>query len=116
VIRTALSLLALSGCGTTRRFVDQPQLTVDGSDKTAHQATAELFAELTPYTVNLCEADPASKECKKGSDSIRANGVGGLVLPLALHLRGMTVSKQSPAVIAPVETKDSAQPVKDQSS
>jgi hypothetical protein len=96
-ILTALSLLALSACGTTGRFIDQPQLTVDGSDKTAHQAAADLFDGLTPYTVNLCEADPVSKECRNGSDSIRANGVGGLLLPLALHLRGMTVSKQSPA-------------------
>jgi len=107
---TALSLLVLSGCGTTRRFIDQPQLTVAGSDKTAHQAAAELFDGLTPYTVNLCEADPVSKECRKGSDGIRANGVGGLLLPLALHLRGMTVSKQSPAqsgwaIDASVESK-----------
>ena len=109
-ILTSLLVLTLSGCGTTRRFVDEPKLTVDGSDKTTHQAAAELFDGLTPYRVNLCEADPVSKECKKGSDSIRANGVGGLLLPLALHLRGMTVSKQSPAqtgwaIDASVESK-----------
>jgi hypothetical protein len=56
-----------------------------------------LFNGLTPYTVDLCEADPVSKECKKGSDSIRANGVGGLFLPLALHWSGMKVSQQSPS-------------------
>ena len=114
-ILTALSLLALSGCGTTRRFVDQPKLTVDGSDKTAQQAAAELFDGLTPYTVNLCEADPVSKECKKGSYSIRANGIGGLLLPLALHLSGMTVSKQSPAesgwaIVTSVQSKVDAIP------
>lgn len=95
-ILTALSLLALSGCGTTRRFVDQPKVTVDGSEKTAHQAAAALFGGLTPYAVDLCEADPASKQCKKGSDGVRAHGVGGLLLPLALNVSGMTVSKQSP--------------------
>jgi hypothetical protein len=94
---TAPLLLAIAGCGTTRRFVDQPTLTLDGPDKTAHQAAAELFAGLTPYAVKLCEAEPVSKECKKGSDSIRANGVGGLLLPLALHLSGVTVSKQIPS-------------------
>lgn len=94
---TFLLVLTLSGCGTTRRFVDEPKLTVEGSDETAHRAVAALFDGLTPYTVNLCEAEPATKECKKGSDSIRANGVGGLFFPLALHMSGMTVSKQSPS-------------------
>ena len=97
LILTSLLLLALSGCGTTRRFVDEPKLTVDGSDETAHQAAAELFDGPAPYVVNLCEADPVSKECKQGSDSIRANGVGGLFFPLALHMTGMTVSKQDPS-------------------
>ena len=95
-ILTCLLLLALPGCGSTRRFVDEPKLTVAGSDKTPHQVTAELF-DAAPYTVNFCEADPVSKECQKGSDSIRAHGVGGLLLPLALRMSGMTVSKQSPS-------------------
>jgi hypothetical protein len=94
---TALTVLALAGCGTTRRFVDQPKVTVAGSDKTAHQAAVELFDGLTPYAVNLCEADPVSKQCRKGSDGVTAHGVGGLLFPLALNVRGMTVSKQSPA-------------------
>jgi len=87
--------LALSACGTTRRFVDQPQLTVDGTDKTPRQATAQLFDGITPYKVSLCEADPVSKDCRKGSDGVRANGVGGLFIPLVLNVNGMTVSKQS---------------------
>lgn len=91
----ALSLLALGGCGTTRRFVAQPQLTVDGSSEDARRAATALFDSDTPYTVSLCEADAASKECKKDSNGITANGVGGLLLPLALHVTGMTVSKQS---------------------
>ena len=96
-ILTSLLVITLSGCGTTRRFVDEPKLTVDGSDETAHQAAVTLFDGLTPYTVTLCDAEPATKECRKGSDSIRANGVGGLFLPLALHMTGMTVNKQSPS-------------------
>ena len=96
-ILPSLLVLTLLGCGTTRRYVDEPKLTVDGSDETAHQAAVALVDGLTPYTVTLCEAEPATKECKKGSDSIRANGVGGLFFPLVLHMSGMTVSKQSPS-------------------
>jgi hypothetical protein len=102
--------LTLSACGTTRRFVDQPQLIVDGADETPRQATAELFDGITPHKVSLCEADPVSKDCKKGSDGVRANGVGGLFLPLILNVNGMTVSKQSPsdsgwAIDAAVQSK-----------
>jgi hypothetical protein len=102
--------LTLSACGTTRRFVDQPQLTVDGTDKTPRQATAELFDGVTPYRVSLCEADPVSKDCKTGSDGVRANGIGGLFIPLVLKVSGMTVSKQSPsdsgwAIDAAVQSK-----------
>ena len=93
LILTFPLLLALSACGTTRRFVDNPKLTVDGSDRTAHQAATELFGGSAPYTVNLCEADPVSRECKNGSDSISANGVGG-IFPLTLRVSGMTVSQQ----------------------
>jgi hypothetical protein len=98
--RTILAIwvfLTLSACGTTHRFIDQPQLTVVGADKTARQATAELFDGGTPYTVRLCEADPVSKDCKQGSGGVRANGVGGLFIPLVLNVSGMTVSKQSPS-------------------
>jgi hypothetical protein len=102
--------LTLSACGTTRRFIDQPQLIVDGADKTARQATEELFDRATPYKVSLCEADTVSKDCKPGSDGVRANGVGGLFIPLVLNLSGMTVSKQSPsdsgwAIDAAVQSK-----------
>jgi hypothetical protein len=107
--------LTLSACGTTRRFVDQPQLTVDGPDMTPRQATAELFDGITPYQVSLCEADPVSKDCKKGSDGVRASGVGGLFVPLVLNVTGMTVSKQSRsdsgwAIEAAVQSKADAIP------
>ena len=76
-ILPGLLILALSGCGTTRRFVDEPPLTIDGSGGSAHEVAAALFDGRTPYKVNLCEADPASHECRKGSDGIKANGLGG---------------------------------------
>jgi hypothetical protein len=108
-------LLTLSACGTTHRFVDQPQLTVEGTDKTPRQATAELFDGVMPHKVSLCEADPISKDCKKGSDGVRANGVGGLFIPLVLNVSGMTVSKQSPsdsgwAIEAAVQSRADAIP------
>jgi hypothetical protein len=93
ILRISVFLM-LSACGTTRRFVDQPQLTVDGTDKTLRLATAQLFDGVTPYQVSFCEAEPISKDCKKGSDGVRANGVGGLFIPLVLNVTGMTVSKQ----------------------
>ena len=95
-ILTIWLFLTLSACGTTRRFIDQPQLTVDGADKTARQATAELFDGGTPYKVSLCEADPVSKDCKQGSDGVRASGVGGLFIPLVLNVSGMMVSRSCP--------------------
>lgn len=97
-IAAGLLLLALAACGTTNRFIEQPQLTINGSEKDAQQAATDLFDLATPFTIKLCEADLSSKECKNGSDGISASGVGGLFLPLALHVTGMTVSKQSQSV------------------
>jgi hypothetical protein len=85
-------ILVLSACGTTRRFVDQPQLSVDDDTRTAGQAAAELFDGATPYRIQLCEADPVTRDCKKGSGGVRANGVGGLFIPLVLNVSGMTVN------------------------
>jgi len=96
-ITAILSLAALTACGTTSRFVDQPHLTIDESGKDARQAVGELFQLPPPYVVTLCEADASSKECRKESKGITANGVGGLLLPLTLHVRGMSVQKQSPS-------------------
>jgi len=72
LLLTILVILTLSACGTTHRFVEQPQ-TVAGTDLTPRQATQELFDGVAPYSVSLCEADPISKHCKKGSDGVRAN-------------------------------------------
>lgn len=90
-----LTLSVLTGCGTTRHFVEQPLLTVDDPRQSARQAAANLFDLALPYTVTLCEADPASKKCKEGNAGIAAQGVGGLLLPLRLHVTELTVSKQS---------------------
>ena len=95
LIRT-LSLISLTAaCGTTRRFVEQPHLTIEQSQEDARQAVTELYDLETPYTVKLCEADPSSKDCKIGSQGLTATGVGGLLLPLTLHVRGIVVSRES---------------------
>ena len=93
-IAFGLSLLTLEACGTTQRFVDQPRLTIDESELDARRAAATLFDSSAPYTIRLCEADPASKECKHEDEGITASGVGGLFIPLTLHITGMIVSKQ----------------------
>jgi len=91
----ALSAGLLAGCGTTSRFVDQPRLTVDEPRKDLHETLGELFNVALPYSVKLCEADPASKECKADDKGISARGVGGLFLPLTLHVTGMDVKRQN---------------------
>jgi hypothetical protein len=96
-ILLTLTLSVLAACGTTRHFVEQPPLTVDDPRQSARQAAANLFDLAPPYTVTLCEADPASKECKEGNAGITATGVGGLLLPLRLHVTALSVSKQSQA-------------------
>jgi hypothetical protein len=96
-ISALLALLTLSACGTTRHFVDQPPLIIDQPNKDAHQAIAELFQLTPPYSVTLCEADATSKQCQKDSPGITAKGVGGLFLPLTLHVKGMNIRKTTPA-------------------
>ena len=90
-----LLLTALPACGTTKRFVDQPLLTIHEPQEDTRHAVAELFGVDTPYFVKFCNADPASKECKKEDKGITATGVGGLFLPLTLHVKGMVVSRES---------------------
>jgi hypothetical protein len=90
-----LCLTTLTACGTTGRFVDQPRLDIKEPQEDARQAVGELFGLATPYTVKLCEADLASRECKQGSKAITATGVGGLLLPLTLHVKGLVVSRES---------------------
>jgi hypothetical protein len=87
----------MGGCGTTAHFIDQPKLAVDGPPQDARQTIAQLFEVGAPYTVKLCEADPSSKACKENSKGISATGVGGLFVPLALHVSGMRVSQERPS-------------------
>lgn len=94
----AFLLLALTACGTTRHFVDQPPLGIAEPQEDARRAVAELFGSATPYAVKLCEADPTSKECKQEDKGITATGVGGLFLPLTLRVKGMLVSNESQSV------------------
>ena len=91
-----LSALALTACGTTRRYVDQPSLSVDDPAGSARQAAAGLFGPPSPYTVQLCEADQASRQCNQDNVGITAYGVGGLFIPLTLHVTGMTVTQLKP--------------------
>jgi hypothetical protein len=93
----AVLLAAMAACGTTEHFVAQPQLTIDGSQEGTRQAVARLFALDAPYMVRLCEADPTTRDCKKDSDSISATGVGGLFLPLVLHVNGLRISRGHPS-------------------
>jgi hypothetical protein len=93
-----LSLISLTACGTTRQFVEQPHLIIDQSQEDVRQAVTELYGQETPYMVKLCEADALSKECKVGSKGITATGVGGLLLPLTLHVKGIVVSRESQSV------------------
>jgi hypothetical protein len=90
-------LPALAACGTTSHFVEQPPLAVEGTPGDTRQAIAQLFGAETPYTIKLCEADPTTKTCKKDSKSISATGVGGLFIPLVLHVHGMRVSREHPS-------------------
>ncbi|MBV8653160.1 MAG: hypothetical protein JO255_16970 [Alphaproteobacteria bacterium] len=97
--RAAVAAIALvtAACGSTEHFVDQPQLMIDGGQQDARQAVAQLFGSATPYTIKLCEANPSSKQCKAADEGISATGVGGLFLPLFLHVHGMHVSQERPS-------------------
>jgi hypothetical protein len=87
--------LALAACGSTSRFIAQPSLTTDVQEEDARKAAATLFDAATPYSIKLCEASQTSKQCTATSEGISASGVGGLFLPLRLHVAGMTISKQA---------------------
>jgi len=88
-------VLALSACGTTHRFVDEPKLTIGEPGRNVREAAVELFHQPTAYTVTLCEADQGSRQCKKEQQGIAANGVGGFLLPLSLRVTALTVSNET---------------------
>lgn len=87
-----LPLLALTGCGTTRNFVDHPVLRVAPPSASPRDAVAAILSGDTPLYVSLCNARRSSRQCLPGDSGITAQGVGGLFLPLRLHVRGIHVS------------------------
>lgn len=87
-----LVALSLAACGTTRHYVDHPALTVVPPSATSREAVRAVFAGSTPLYLSLCNANRSTKECLPGDAGITAQGVGGLFLPLRLHVRGVRVS------------------------
>jgi len=92
----AVLLAVLAGCGTTEHFVEQPQLTIDGA-KGRGKLRRSSSPRMRHTRSKLCEADLATKECKKDSESISATGVGGLFIPLVLHVNGLRISQERPS-------------------
>lgn len=88
----AVIALALTGCGTTRNFVDRPTLAVAPPSASPRDAVVAIFSGKAPLYLSLCNARRSSKECLPGDSGITAQGVGGLFLPLRLHVRGIRVS------------------------
>jgi hypothetical protein len=90
-----VSSLVISGCGSTQRFVEEPKMTISEPSKSVREAAADLFIRTGPYTVSLCEADQTSRECRKGNPGIAATGVGGLLIPLSLHVTALMIKRES---------------------
>jgi hypothetical protein len=88
----SLGALALAACGTTRRYVDHPALTVVPPSENPRAAVEAIFSGDTPLYLSLCNASRSTKECLPGDSGITARGVGGLFLPLKLRVRGVRVS------------------------
>lgn len=93
----AVCLAVLTGCGTTHRFVDELPISVSEPSEGPREAAAALFGQTGPYTVSLCQADRVSKACRKGNPGITASGVGGLLLPLSLHVTAIVVKSERPS-------------------
>jgi hypothetical protein len=87
-----LIAFALAACGTTRNFVAHPALQVTPPSANPRAAVAAVLAGKTPLYLSLCTASRSSNECLPGDSGITAQGVGGLFLPLRLHVRGIRVS------------------------
>ncbi len=97
--RTLVVVLAavfLSACGSTARFVEEPDLQIQGDSVSAFDAVEELFGRRsTPYEIAFCEADPVTGECIDASAAPSATGLGGFFLPLELELKSVTVEQSS---------------------
>lgn len=92
VAAVSLAAVSLAACGTTRNFVDHPALTIVPPSASPRGAVEAIFSGNTPLYISLCNARRSSKECLPGDSGITARGVGGLFLPLRLHVRGIRVS------------------------
>lgn len=88
----SLVALSLTACGTTRHYVEHPALTVVPPSATPRGAVKAIFSGSTPLYLSLCNASRTTRECLPGDSGITAQGVGGLFLPLRLHVRGIRVS------------------------
>lgn len=84
--------LSLASCGTTSHYVAHPALTVTPPSATPRAAVQALFSGNAPLYLSLCNASRSTKQCLPGDGGITAQGVGGLFLPLRLHVRGIRVS------------------------
>jgi hypothetical protein len=92
VAAVSLAALSLAACGTTRNFVDHPALTIVPPSASPRGAVQAIFSGNIPLYISLCNARRSSKECLPGDSGITARGVGGLFLPLRLHVRGIRVT------------------------
>jgi hypothetical protein len=91
-VAVILIALPLVGCGTTRNYVDHPALTVVPPSVNSRGAMEAVFSGKTPFYLSLCNASRATRDCLPADSGITARGVGGLLLPLKLHVRGIRVS------------------------
>jgi hypothetical protein len=88
-----LGLGALASCGGTARYIDSPVLRLQDGVSTPTEAVSSLFLQHTgPYTIVLCNADPATDTCIESSAGLSAIGVGGIFLPLIMDLSGIEVN------------------------
>ena len=82
----------LAACSGTGKYIEQPELNIIGSQKTKRETVNELFSEKQPYIIQLCEADPAGKNCIQDDGGISASGIGGIGLPLFMDMTGIEVN------------------------
>lgn len=88
-----LGVGALASCGGTARYIDSPVLRLQDGVSTPTEAVSGLFLQHTgPYTIVLCDADPATGTCLESSTGLSAIGVGGIFLPLIMDLSGIKVN------------------------
>jgi hypothetical protein len=86
-----VAALSLTACGTTRNFVDHSALSIVPPSTNPRSAVATIFSSNTPLYISLCNARRSTGECLPGDSGITARGVGGLLFPLSLHVRGIRV-------------------------